>query len=428
MSTSYESETMIHHPDLYSQLLDTFGRANKLSPELGRLLQLVESQYLQYENEIQKLRDNQSELVPKKNGSSVKAGKGLTSLSILSGSEVLRKMLTHAPYFVFATDEKGIIISTEGAGLLKADIDVMRVLGKPITEVFIDLEEPQVSWEELVGNDYSSWQALLGNGLFEFHTVSYYFAEKAFAGVSGIAHLQTDRPNDIFKKNMVSVVSHELRTPLTSMLGSLKLLRKGVGGGMGAEGNSLLEIAQANGERLMRLLNDIIDIERIESGAIDFSCSIVKLKHIVEEAVMLNGAYAMQEGVTFEIDEASVDSNICVDKSRLLQVITNILSNAAKFSPSGTPVRIALDQRDHFARIAISDSGPGISEDFKAKIFEKFSYRDPEHSDSRTGAGLGLSISKAITEQLGGTIGFESKEGSGTTFFIEIPIVAEEVS
>ncbi|MBN8885561.1 MAG: response regulator [Rudaea sp.] len=223
------------------------------------------------------------------------------------------------------------------------------------------------------------------------------------------------------KNEFVSTVSHELRTPLTSIMGALGLLAGGVGGSLSTESKTLVDIAHKNSERLVRLINDILDIEKIESGRMHFDLRPVELSPLVEQAIAANQVYAKQLGVTFAFDTQYPHARANIDSDRLMQVLTNLMGNAAKFSSQGSSVEIRLSKEQNMVRFEITDHGSGIPESFRDKIFSKFSQADSSDARQKGGTGLGLSISKAIIEAMGGSIGFSSQQGKGTTFYFRLP-------
>jgi PAS domain S-box-containing protein len=219
------------------------------------------------------------------------------------------------------------------------------------------------------------------------------------------------------KNEFVSTVSHELRTPLTSIRGSLGLIAGGVAGELPAQAKSLVDIAYKNSERLISLINDILDVEKIESGKLAFDLRPQPLMPIIEQALEGNRAFGEQFGVTFQLAAVLPDVQVSVDHDRLLQVMSNLLSNAAKFSPHGGHVDVSVTQEDAGVRVAVSDHGPGIPEEFYARIFQKFSQADASDTRQKGGTGLGLSITKALVEKMDGHIGFASEIGAGATFY-----------
>ena len=245
--------------------------------------------------------------------------------------------------------------------------------------------------------------------------------ERLFVGI--LRDISERRRVDRLKNEFVSTVSHELRTPLTSISGSLGLLAGGVGGEMSEQANNLIDIARNNSERLVRLINDILDVEKIESGRMVFNMEPLDLLPLIEESLSDNAGYGAQFGVDFQLAQEAVAGKVIGDRDRLTQVVTNLLSNAAKFSPEGGTVRVFVDRQDHLLRISVADSGPGIPEEDRGRIFERFVQADSTDSRSRGGTGLGLSICKAIAERHNGVIDFETTtgDGSGTTFHLRLP-------
>jgi signal transduction histidine kinase/DNA-binding response OmpR family regulator len=250
--------------------------------------------------------------------------------------------------------------------------------------------------------------------------------------VEGFYALVTDiselKRLDRMKSEFVSTVSHELRTPLTSIRGSLGLLSGGVAGVLPEKASSLVDIAKNNCERLIRLINDILDIEKIESGTIVFSVRMLDLADIIDHAIRANEGYAAQHHVRLRVIASPDAAKVSGDQDRLIQVLTNLISNACKFSPAESSVDIAVTREEKSFKVAVIDHGPGISEEFRKRIFQRFSQADSSDARQKGGTGLGLSISKAIVERLGGKIGFDSEPGKGTSFHFTLPERVESAS
>ncbi|MBD2743877.1 PAS domain S-box protein [Coleofasciculus sp. FACHB-1120] len=226
------------------------------------------------------------------------------------------------------------------------------------------------------------------------------------------------------KNEFVSIVSHELRTPLTSVRGSLSLIAGGVAGEIPNEAKALVNIAHKNTERLILLINDILDIEKIESGKMDFYLQPLELMPLVEQALEANRAYGEQFGVQLVLESELSNVLVNVDRDRLMQVLANLISNAAKFSPPNGTVTLSVSrqpQSSNTIRVAVTDCGCGIPEDFRPRIFQKFAQADSSDTRQKGGTGLGLSICKAIVEKLGGHISFETQTNVGTTFYFDLP-------
>lgn len=222
------------------------------------------------------------------------------------------------------------------------------------------------------------------------------------------------------KNEFVSVVSHELRTPLTAISGSLQLVSAGVMGPLPEEAQRLVMIAKDNSLRLVRLVNDMLDIERIESGVLQFEPSQIDVLELVDRAVLENGAYADRFGVNVVVEAVESPGTILFDRDRLLQVLSNLLSNASKFSSRSGTVRVRILSLVLSVRIEVIDEGSGIPAEFHDRIFGRFAQADSSDARQKEGTGLGLSICRAIMMRAGGKIGFESSLGNGSTFWIEV--------
>jgi len=226
-------------------------------------------------------------------------------------------------------------------------------------------------------------------------------------------------------------VSHELRTPLTSIAGSLGLLLGGAAGQLPQQAERLLSIAHNNCQRLLRLINDILDIEKVESGKMQFHLKRIDLRALVEDVLEANRPYADGFDVTLRLDPGAASGEVYADPDRLAQAVTNLLSNAIKFSPAHGEVFVSIAKRKQTFRFAVRDHGPGIPKEFRPRLFEKFAQADTTDARQKSGSGLGLSIVKQIVTRLGGIVGFEDADGGGTIFYIALPswaaIAAHEI-
>jgi PAS domain S-box-containing protein len=258
------------------------------------------------------------------------------------------------------------------------------------------------------------------------HTLTYYIPDFDLDGtVAGFYVLVTDvttlKEVERLKAEFISIVSHELRTPLTSILGSLALLSGGVAGKLPETARPLVDIAHKNSQRLILLVNDILDMEKIEAGKMVFDLQPVELMPLLKQSLDANRAYAETHEASFELSSGLPDVKVLADANRLLQVFANLLSNAAKFSPPGEKVIVAMECIGAQIRTSVTDHGSGIPEQFKHRIFQKFAQAESSDTRSKGGTGLGLSITKAIVEKMGGTIGFDSQPNVRTTFFVDFP-------
>jgi signal transduction histidine kinase len=223
------------------------------------------------------------------------------------------------------------------------------------------------------------------------------------------------------KNEFVASVSHELRTPLTSISASLGLLVGKAGGSLPERAARLISIANTNCQRLVRLVNDVLDIEKMASGLVAFDFTRVCVRSLIEQAIEANRDVADGYGVSIRLEDADIVGDVRADQDRLSQVITNLLSNAIKFSPAGNEVVIAVARGAGVVRISVRDHGPGIPAEFKPRIFERFAQADATDTRKRGGTGLGLSIVKQIVERSGGEVGFSDAPGGGTIFHVELP-------
>jgi signal transduction histidine kinase len=258
----------------------------------------------------------------------------------------------------------------------------------------------------------------------EMRKIADTFEELALAIEEREQILQSDilqlREYEQLKSDFVSTVSHELRTPLTSMRGALGLVLSGAAGPLSAQGRELLHIANQNTERLIRLINDILDIEKIESGTIIVRHDRCDLRAVLQATIAGVQGYAAEHHVRVAL-RAPNTADITGDQDRLIQVFTNLLSNAIKFSPKDGEVAVSLEIDSDTARVSVRDHGPGIPVEFQARIFGKFQQAESSASRRHGGTGLGLAIARAIVDRHEGRIQFRTAPGEGTTFVVELP-------
>lgn len=243
--------------------------------------------------------------------------------------------------------------------------------------------------------------------------------------VSQIQDITARKQVDRMKSEFIAAVSHELRTPLTSIRGSLGLISGGATGPISDKVARLVNVAYQNAGRLTLIINDILDAEKIESGKLSLDLSTHALAPLLQQSVEQNRGYGLTHNVRFELSRPIPEVNVQVDASRMLQVLANFLSNAAKFSPPESAVHVSATLQNGTVRVAVTDRGPGIPKEFQPRMFQKFSQADGSDSRARGGTGLGLAIAKSLVEQMGGKIGYVTEIGHGTSLYFDLPVVEE---
>lgn len=225
---------------------------------------------------------------------------------------------------------------------------------------------------------------------------------------------------DQMKTEFISTVSHELRTPLTAISGALGIVANGLAGTVPEQAQRMIHIAHSNSHRLIYLVNDLLDMEKLVAGKMNFDMRPHSLRALILQSIEENTAFAEQYSVSYELVGRG-DAQVTVDQQRLLQVLANYLSNAAKFSPAKDVVTIQLEAKFGRVRVRVSDKGPGVSEEFRPRLFQKFSQADSSDTRQKGGTGLGLAICKEIIERMGGSLGVEPDAGQGACFYFELP-------
>lgn len=280
---------------------------------------------------------------------------------------------------------------------------------------------PEYHIEHRVRTQDGSWKWILCHG----QVVSRDASGRALRITGTNADISSRKEIERMKNEFISVVSHELRTPLSSIVGSLGLLT-----GMPQlreDVRMLVRVARDNSQRLVRLINDILDVEKLDSDMLQIRLEPVELEALLKSAILANQGYAEQHGVSMELTHSLGPTWVSANSDRLMQVMANLLSNAAKFSPRGARVEVRLEHAHGGVRVSVADTGPGIPEDFKPRVFDRFAQADGSASRNRGGTGLGLAICKMIIDKLGGKIDFASTPGAGTTFYFELAVYAQAV-
>jgi light-regulated signal transduction histidine kinase (bacteriophytochrome) len=301
--------------------------------------------------------------------------------------------------------------------------------GSPYANVVADELGPRIdprrsfaAWMETAGGFSVPWSSSTVDAvtMFSFAVVQLLMQQVRQEVVVAVAANQA-------KTEFVSTVSHELRTPLTSISGALGLVLGGVLGAVPERMKSVLDIAHRNALRLSHLINDLLDIEKIVAGKMRLENQMQPLMPLIEQSLESIKAYGEKYQVSFvllagEVQAQREQIQVCVDGNRLQQVLVNLLSNAAKFSPSGAQVQLEVKQTDLRVRVSVIDHGSGIPPEFRGRIFQKFSQADVSNNRGKGGTGLGLAISRELIEAMGGTIDYESVPGQGSRFYFDLPI------
>ena len=224
-------------------------------------------------------------------------------------------------------------------------------------------------------------------------------------------------------KDMIAVAAHELRNPVAAILGALDLLMdsKVLGEELPPKTRGIIEMMFNTSKRMLRLLNDYLDLEKMEAlGGGAFRHTSVDVAAVARQVLDMNRPLARKRGIELVLDESQPGLRAMASSDRLAQVVTNLVSNAIKFTKDKTVVSVRIAAVDGRIRVSVDDQGPGIQEEFQTRIFQKFA-QDPNIGKKVGGSGLGLAISKTIVERMGGKIGFETRAGQGATFFFELP-------
>ena len=232
---------------------------------------------------------------------------------------------------------------------------------------------------------------------------------------------EAERANRV-KSEFLSTVSHELRTPLTAIAGSIGLMSGGALGALPPAIQGMLDIAQKNSQRLTFLINDLLDMEKLLAGKLHFDMVGQELMPLVAQSLADNQAYAGQYGVRYVLARRLDGVSVEVDAQRLQQVMANLLSNAAKFSPPNGVVSVEVGIHKGKVRVSISDQGSGVPPEFQSRIFQKFSQADASDTRQKGGTGLGLAITRELVERMDGEVGFVSEPGQGACFYFDLPL------
>lgn len=348
----------------------------------------------------------------------------------------LQAILQHAIDGILTTDENGVIESVNPAAERMFQYFADELIERDFSVLVPDLMLGTNGAQD--GDPLPSAPA--GELRLECEVTAYRKDKTSFPMIVGISEMRLDNRRmfviivrditerdrlDRMKSDFIASVSHELRTPLTSIHGSLNLMASGEVEGVAGEAKNLIELAYKNSGRLVRLINDIVDFERIESGRMDFDLQIIDLVPLVMLAIGPIKEYAHGRNVEFVFEKPAKGGKVMVDAEKLNKVISNLIVNAVRLSPANDQVKIEVTRKNNMLRLSVTDHGPGVPDAFRKYIFQKFVQVDATDIRYKAGAGLGLSIAKAIVERFGGVVDYYSVPHLKTTFFIDLPEVDE---
>jgi PAS domain S-box-containing protein len=352
---------------------------------------------------------------------------------LLSREAEARKLAAIVQYShdaIISVQLNGTVVSWNAGAEALLGYDAQDIIGKPLDVLFED-EGMRNQLRPLLGAQSASSSLNIETNLVrrDGSCVEVSMTVSPVMGTDSANTSYSVIARDVTHKRLVerrlrefySMISHELRTPLTSIRGGLALMSQGVVPPDSEDGMKLIQLAQSSCIRLIRLINQILDMRKIEDGNIQLDLQPISVRELIRRSVEEMGAFAYERNINLKMGVID-ESNIVVDIDRIIQVLTNLISNAVKYSEDGQQVEISVTKTNAGTmRFGIADHGGGIDTSNQSKLFRQFQQVDSSDSRSKEGSGLGLFISKAIVEHHGGTIGLESQVGIGSTFWFEIP-------
>ena len=354
-----------------------------------------------------------------------------TQEALRSSNQRLRSLIEHTMDCIMVLTASGVASEMNQAGLAMMQADSLAGMQK---SPFLEFVFPKYrqAFHDLHQRALEGQSALLEvevNGLtggsrwLEVHASPLHDATQRIESVICIARDVTTRKEvDRIKSEFIATVSHELRTPLTSIRGTLGLMAGGGGGPLSDAAARLVEIAFRNTGRLSVVINDLLDFERIDAGKMSLDLATHELAPLVKQSVEECLGFAQSCQVSLMVRTPLPTVMVRVDANRILQVLANLLSNAAKFSSAGAEIGIGMAVDGAIVRVSVVDHGTGVSPAFRHRIFDRFAQADSSDTRSKGGIGLGLTIAKSLIEQMGGTIGYTTEAGLGATFFFDLPV------
>ena len=365
-------------------------------------------------------------------------------IALQNAERIQRTILNSAAYSMISTDTAGVILTLNAAAEKWLQYKGSDLMGSSVSSVH-DACELQSRGDQLtramgmiVPGDYHALVIKASYGVADEFESTYVrkdgtrfpvsLSVTALRGggndLAGYLMIATDlseqRAIEKMKDEFVSVVSHELRTPLTSIKGALGLLAGGVTGVLPPKAAEMAQVALSNADRLSRLVDDILDLQRIESGRITMEKQLCNVADLMKESAESVRVVAEGEGVT--IAPVPLSAPIRVDPGRIVQALVNLLGNAIKFSQRGGRVEFGAERTGSSVVFSVKDEGRGIPRDKLESIFERFEQVDASDAREKGGTGLGLAIVRSIVQQHGGRVWAESELGRGSTFYVQLPL------
>lgn len=346
--------------------------------------------------------------------------------------ELLQLVIDRAPVGTAILDQNGILTRANGALSNLTGHDEKELVGSHLGSILMPEERDAIlaAVADLQGDSKRNYRGehricCAGDDVrWGLIKVSWAFdpAQGTVIFIVQINDITEEKRAELVKNEFIATISHELRTPLTSIKGALGLIAAKRSDEISAPSARLLEIASANTNRLIALVNDILDLEKITAGKMDFNIQRHDAAALVTEALENNRPLLLKNSLTFRVVDRSDRAEVMVDADRMAQILNNLLSNACKFAPTGSAVVVEILRSDNMVRFDVTDRGPGVPQAFRSRIFGAFSQADSSDTRQKGGTGLGLSICRQMVEKMGGQIGFESDPDVRTTFHFTCPL------
>ncbi|MBZ4021777.1 hypothetical protein CKO11_04795 [Rhodobacter sp. TJ_12] len=365
------------------------------------------------------------------------SGLKMAEAALKASEERLRMAIDNAPIAMALLDLEGNWIKVNEAICLLLGYDqneLLRLNSKDVT-VQKSVENNVSQMQRLVQGEIDTYEEekcyLRKDGSSVWGRVSVSVARDTEGQpayfIKQILDISQQRETERLQSEFISTVNHELRTPLTSIQGSLAILQAKLAEKIDDKEMRLLANSHESCQRLSRLVNDILDVQQIRQGKIEYNFAAIDVCQLVEDVVESHRPMTDKFGVEIETVLPNKALPLWVDPDRLTQAVINVVSNAAKFSERGDKIILSVSERaNNSVRIAVKDFGPGISEAFRSRLFSQFAQADGSSKRNTEGSGLGLNITKSLVEEMGGQIDYETEEGKGTTFFFDFPIFTLE--